>query len=54
MEEAEDQEELYGHLTMSLSHRQGYEDAMRAQIRAVGGVPLSWEDYYRAHRARTS
>ena len=48
--EAEDQEELSGHLVLEVDQRQGYEDRLKAQIRAAGEVPLSRADY-RAQRA---
>ena len=45
VEEAEEHEELSGHLTLEVDRRQGYEDRLQAQIRAAEGVPLSWAEF---------
>ena len=45
VEQAEDQEELSGHLTLEVDRRQGYEDELKAQLRAAGVMPLSWQAF---------
>ena len=44
-EEVEDQEELSKVLTLEVDRRQGYEDALKAQLHAVGEMPLSWRAF---------
>ena len=44
-EVAEDQEELSKTLNLTLDRRQGYEDALMAQVRELGGVPIAWCDF---------